>query len=175
MERIVRNQEKSLISQEKKLEEIEEENKKRGEELQAQDKQVEGWNRASLQEPFVQSTVATWPLSPGILSTARLESSSIPTRRLGIPAVQPAHRTRDLEKEETLEKTSKGLKDPLLSRLCCQKGQEELQGDPKEAHRHHHLLRSWNSRGNPARLKEDWRKLQEEPKRTHSPLHLCKK
>ena len=36
LERIVRNQEKSLISQEKKLEEIEEENKKRGEELQAQ-------------------------------------------------------------------------------------------------------------------------------------------
>ena len=33
LERIVRNQEKSLISQEKKLEEIEEENKKKGEEL----------------------------------------------------------------------------------------------------------------------------------------------
>ena len=50
LERIVRNQEKALISQEKKLEEIEEENKKRGEELQAQDKQVDSWNRASLQE-----------------------------------------------------------------------------------------------------------------------------
>ena len=38
MERIVRNQEKSLISQEMKLEELKEENKKRGEELQAEDK-----------------------------------------------------------------------------------------------------------------------------------------
>ena len=50
LERIVRNQEKALISQEKKLEEIEEENKKRGEELQAQDKQVDSWSLASLQE-----------------------------------------------------------------------------------------------------------------------------
>ena len=42
LERIVRHQEKSLTSQEKKLEELKEENKKRGEELQAQDKQVDG-------------------------------------------------------------------------------------------------------------------------------------
>ena len=125
LERIVRNQEKSLISQEKKLEEVKEENKKRGEELQAQDKRVDGWNLASLREPFVQSTGATWPLPPGILSTARPEPSSIPTRRLGIPAVQPAHRTRGLEKEETLEKTSKGLKDPSASRTLVQGGPGE--------------------------------------------------
>ena len=120
MERIVGHQEKSLTSQEKKLEELKEENKKRGEELQAQDKQVEGWNRASLQEPFVQSTGVTWSLPPGILSTARPESSSIPTRRPGIPAVQPAPRTRSLEKEETLEKTSRGLKDPAAFRTSVQ-------------------------------------------------------
>ena len=42
LERIVCSHEKSLLSQEKKLEDIEEENKKKGKELQAQDKQVDG-------------------------------------------------------------------------------------------------------------------------------------
>ena len=56
LERIVRNQEKSLISQEKKLEEIEEENKKRGEEIQAQNRWVDSWNWTSHQESSVQST-----------------------------------------------------------------------------------------------------------------------
>ena len=56
LERIVRNPEKSLISQEKKLEEIEEESKKREEEIQAQNRWVDGWNQSSYQESSVQST-----------------------------------------------------------------------------------------------------------------------
>ena len=41
LERVVRSQEKALIFQEKKLEEIEEENKKREEEIQAQNSWVD--------------------------------------------------------------------------------------------------------------------------------------
>ena len=120
MERIVRNQEKSLISQEKKLEEIEEENKKRGEELQAQNKRVDSWNRASHQESSVQSTGVTWSLPPGILPTTRPDSFSISARKPGIPAVQPAPRTRGLEKEETLEETSRGLEEPVALQTLVQ-------------------------------------------------------
>ena len=45
LERVVRNQEKALISQEKKLEEIEEDSKKREEEVQAQNRRVDVWDQ----------------------------------------------------------------------------------------------------------------------------------
>ena len=56
MERIVRNQEKALISQEKNLEEIEEENKKREEEIQAQNSRVDVLGQSSYQELPAQFT-----------------------------------------------------------------------------------------------------------------------
>ena len=50
LERIVRNEEKALISQVKKLEEIEEESKKREEEIQAQNRRVDVCDWSSYQE-----------------------------------------------------------------------------------------------------------------------------
>ena len=85
--------------------EIEEENKKKGKELQAQDKRVDSWSQANLQGAPVLFTEEAWPLSPGILSTAGPDWPGIPAGGSSTPAVQVTSRTGSQEKKELIEET----------------------------------------------------------------------
>ena len=71
LERVVRNQENALISQEKKLEEIEEENKKREEEIQAQNSRVDVLGQSNYHELPARSTTKALQNSYQLLESQR--------------------------------------------------------------------------------------------------------
>ena len=70
LEGIVNSHEKTLLSQERKLREIGEGNKRIGEDLQVQAKRVDGWNQTRPQGTPERVTREVWPTALGTFSIA---------------------------------------------------------------------------------------------------------